>query len=459
MRDQRPFGDWGGWGSGGAGGQSGSAAGGPAAPWWCSPAGIALGFLLPMFCLVSFAVEFDMQGLTARGIRFLTTPYLLLGAGLIGVMAYGGWLGRRILTGSKHPAATRDVDRAAMLVAAVALGAYLVWFRAYLLDPPWLWSILSGAASPARADELVTGVTSLANGAPVFFSIYAWRLVMRRDRAVPRAMHALCLVLALLTAFRVYAWSERLALIEAVLPLALMGAVRAGRSRWLPLRVAVALGPFIALPLLMLYFGLAESVRSWSSDTYNGKLEFWDFVIGRMATYYYTALNNGAGFLATQDWPSFRFEYSFSMLHTAPLAVGRVFSALVGSHGPTFDAFLQRYADIEFNNPSGLYTVIYDLGIPLGIVYFALVGVIAGLLCRRHAAGSLSGALFYPMFFISYLEVFRYPYLGSGRAFAWALCALAVLALVYRGRYSADRTRPRPAQTGRQMGGARPNAA
>lgn len=405
------------------------------APWWCSPAGIAVGFLLPMFCLVSFAVQLDLQGLTARGFHFLTLPYLVLGAGLIVAMAFGGWLGGQLDVRGTHPAPTPDADRAAGVVGTIALVAYAVWFREYLTNPGQLWAILSGASMPSRADELVTGVTSLANGGPVFFAIYAWRRVFRRDAPIPRWMHLMFALLALLTAFRVYAWSERLALIEAVLPLALAFSVKAAGAKGRLPRTLVRFGPFIALPLLMLYFGLAESVRSWTSDTYNGKIDFWDFVIGRMATYYYTSLNNGAGYLATQDWPTFRFEYVLSMLHTAPLGVGKVFSALTGSTGQTFDAFLQRYADVEFNNPSGLFTVIYDLGIPLGVLYFSVVGAISGAFFRLYARGSLTGALFYPMFFISYLEVFRYPYLGSGRAFAWTVCALLVLLLVVPGRY------------------------
>lgn len=400
------------------------------APWWCSPSGIAVGFLLPLFCLICYAIQLNLPGLTARGLSFLTWPYLFLGAGLILMMALGGWLGQQIKIFDRHPAASADIDRMAMVVGGIALMAYLFWFRQYLASPSLLWSILSGASRPSRADELVTGVTSLANGGPVFFSTYAWRSVLRRDKPVPRAMHAMFALLALLTAFRVYAWSERLALIEAVLPLALMFSLQAARSRRPTVRVLVALGPFLAMPVLLFYFGLAESVRSWTSDTYNGKLAFWDFAIGRMASYYYTALNNGAGFLTTQDWPTFRFDYVFSMLHTAPLSVGRIFSELTGSDGPTFESFLVKYADVEFNNPSGLYTVVYDLGIPLAVVYFGVVGIIAGLLFRGYTAGSLWGAVLYPIVFISYLEVFRYPYLGSGRAFACAVCAALLLMLV-----------------------------
>ena len=43
------------------------------------------------------------------------------------------------------------------------------------------------------------------------------------------------------------------------------------------------------------------------------------------------------------------------------------------------------------------------------------------MLFRAYRAGTLSGVLLYPMFFLAFLEVFRYPYLGTQRAFTWAI--------------------------------------
>ena len=52
--------------------------------------------------------------------------------------------------------------------------------------------------------------------------------------------------------------------------------------------------------------------------------------------------------------------------------------------------------------------------------------------------------------FIDFLEVFRYPYLGTARAFAWAVCAVVVLLIVHSGRhrreFDTDLTAPRTAQ-------------
>jgi len=400
------------------------------APWWASPVGLVLGFLLPMYGVVSFAVHYDLTGLTARGIPFLDTRMLLLGVALLFVMALGGWLGQFITTRTPVAPPARQIDWAALAIGIVALLSYLMWFRDYLLNPGRLFALLLGQVRPSRLDiELVTGVTSLANITPVFFTIYAWRRVFQRGERFAPWMTALALMLAACTLFRVYAWSERLALIEAALPVMLLGALGAMRSKRRWLRALVPLAPFLALPVLLLFFGLAESVRSWTSSTYFGKLGFWEFVIGRLASYYYTSLNNGAGLLAMYDWPPWTFHFVLGGLHTAPLSVGALFNDLVGSKTSVLSHFLRVYGDPEFNNPSGLYTVVFDLGLPLAIVYFAVTGFMAGALYRRYASGMFYASLAYPMFFIMYLEVFRYPYLGSGRALAWAVGILVVVLL------------------------------
>lgn len=440
-------------------------------PWWMSPTGQCLGFLLPILFLIAYVGQAGFSGLTVRGLRFLSPTYLALGAVLLVVSALAGWVGQHLQVRgpgrgamSSSPgvmgAPSRQWDVAATLVAVVALFAYLVWFKSFFLSPSLLLQTLTGAYRPDRSNiEVTIGVTSLANVAPVFFSIYAYRLAFAGPRIHPAA-HAMAAVLVPLTVFRVYAWSERLALIEASVPFGLALGAMACRSprRWV--RVLVWGGPFIALPALVLYFGMAEYVRSWTSPAYAGKLNFWDFAIGRIASYYYTSLNNGAGLLATLDWPTFAFEHTLYWLHRAPLSVGPLFSSWIDLPYFQTEVFLEKFADPEFNNPSGLYAVVCDLGLPLGIAYFAAVALAGGLLFRAYGEGRLLGALLYPIIFLSFLEVYRYPYLGQSRAFTWVLGMilmrglLAVQTYARRGQSAAAfsdarSSRPRPAVSGR----------
>lgn len=421
-------------------------------PWWCSPAGIAAGFLAPLMLLITYVGETDHPGLTIRGVKMIDMSYLLLGLGLILGMAVAGWCGAQLQFGqapdrARRPGANtrtdtgadhRSWDLTAQVIGGLAALAFVIWFRDFIFNPPLLWATLTGAFVPDRnAIELTPGLTSLANMAPVFFSIYAYRWfgLDASQRPIPRSMHALGIALGLLTLFRVYAWSERLAMIEMMVPFG----VAAGRwmaprtgAPWPLLRL---FGPFAAIPLVMVFFGVAEYGRSWTnSTTYQGKLDFVDFVVGRFASYYYTSLNNGAGLLATTQWPTWKFEWTLEWLHHAPLGVGPLFSQLVGFRGSRFDWYLATYQDAEFNSPSGLYAVMSDMGAAGGLCYLLLIGLASGLCFRAYREGRFAGVLFYPIFFISYMEIYRYPYLGTARCFTWTLgTGLALLlALAFR---------------------------
>lgn len=392
-------------------------------PWWCSPAGIAVGFLLPLMVLISYARDLPNPALTIRGVQALDAYYLMLGAMMILAIALSGWLGAQLQFGAAPVERdARSWDRAAMGIGGLATFAFVIWFRDFVFNPVLLFQTLTGEFKPDRNTiELTPGLTSLANTAPVFFSIYAYRLFDRGARALPRAMHWMFVVLAGFTLFRVYVWTERLALIELMVPFGLTfgrwTSTRRGSS-WALVR---AVGPYAAIPLLILFFGASEYFRSWSSDTYQGKMDFWDFAIGRFASYYYTSLNNGAGLLANMPWPTWTFEFTLEWLHRAPFGLGKPFSAAVGYTVPRLDYYLATYQDEEFNSPSGIYGPLSDMGIYGGLGYMLAIGLVSGLCFRAYREARLVGVLFYPIFFITFMEIYRYPYLGVPRAFTWTL--------------------------------------
>ena len=404
-----------------------------ASPWWISPVGLNIGFLVPILLLVTYVGHSNFAGLTVRGVWFFTEKYVWLGLGVLAVTSLSCWIGTRIGTvRGVSPAQTmQQWDLAAVVTGLIALSAYLYFFRPLLLNPVLLLHTFTGAYRPDRTNlEETAGLTSFMNFMPVFFSIYAYKVVGRRA-PLGRGIHVLCGLLLGLTALRVYAWSERLAMIEAMLPFGLAAATRLGTVRNPLVRLMSAGGPFFAIPLLIGYFGLAESVRSWTATVYNGRTGFWEFAIGRIASYYVTSLNNGSGLLQTFDWPTFSFEYTAVWLYKIPF-FGKAFAEYLNTKGnvnvESLDYYLFKFGDPEFNNPSGIYTVICDLGLPLALAYFAVIGVFAGILYRRYQSGRVSGVLLYPMFFLTFLEVFRYPYLGTQRAFTWGLgIAIALL--------------------------------
>ncbi|WP_294000630.1 O-antigen polymerase [Sphaerotilus sp.] len=392
-------------------------------PWWCSPAGIAVGFLLPLMVLISYAGGLPHPALTIRGVEALNAHYLQLGAMMILAIALTGWLGAQLqFSATPVPRDVRAWDRAALGLGSIATFAFVVWFRDFVFNPVLLFQTLTGEFKPDRNTiELTPGLTSLANMGPVFFSVYAFRLLDKGEQALPRAMHTMFVVLGLFTLFRVYVWTERLALIELLVPFGLTfgrwTATRHG-SGWALTRTV---GPYAAIPLVILFFGASEYFRSWSSDTYQGKMDFWEFALGRFASYYYTSLNNGAGLLANTEWPTWTFEFTLEWLHRAPFGLGKPFSQAVGYTVPRLDYYLATYQDEEFNSPSGIYSPLSDMGLYGGLGYMLAIGLVSGLCFRAYREARLAGVLFYPIFFITFMEIYRYPYLGVPRAFTWTL--------------------------------------
>lgn len=410
-------------------------------PWWSSPAGISVGFLIPLILLIIFAGQAELSTLTIRGIQFLDLRAMVIVGGMISVAAVGGWLGSQVRLSGHDATTSSQWEVPAMVLGCIALVAYIIWFREILFSPALMYSILTGAQGSMRdADMLTPGITSLVNVAPTFFAVYAYRALLCNDVPVRRFMHVLAVVLVFFTLFRAQVWSERLAVIEMSVPFGLAFAQLLMKRRGGFMQAIRLWGPYMGLPLLILFFGAAEYFRSWTSNTYNGKTGFWEFAIGRLISYYYTSLNNGAGMLATTDWPTFRFEFTFAWLRAAPLMLGPLFvDTFADARDATMGTFLTLYGDPEFNSPGGMFSALVDLGGPLGVAYAFATGLFSGLMFTAYRERRLVGILLYPMCFIAFLEVLRYLYFGQPRAFTTALGALLLMGFLKISRLAEDR--------------------
>src|ERR1019366_2297796 len=121
-------------------------------PWWASPAGLNLGFLIPIMLLVTYVGHSNFRGLTLRGVWFFTAKYVVLGIAVLLVTSLSCWIGAQI-TGNRKPnqVETKEYwDRAALVVGFIALVAYLYFFRPLLLDPVLLFRTITGAYRPDR---------------------------------------------------------------------------------------------------------------------------------------------------------------------------------------------------------------------------------------------------------------------------------------------------------------------
>ena len=416
-------------------------------PWWTRGSAVNLLFVFPMLLVVFWAGDSDLSGLTVRSRSFLTGWFTALCLGLVLISAMGAWLGENLRPRSVLQIPDKQLIRVAHGLGLLVLATYMFWFRSLIFNPPLMLGVLTGAVIPDR-DEIgtVVGITSLVNLQPLFFSLAGYVLFLRKTGG--KGLKVLTAVLLLFTLFRAYVWSERLAVAEAVvtLVLALLLAMPVPRPDQRVRRLIVRLGPYAALPGLFLFFALAEFFRSWSF--YQDRLSFWDFALGRFASYYYTSLNNGAGLLATLDWPTGKFENVLSWLHTFPMGIGPLFSETVDLTEATNEIFLQRYADPEFNTSSSFAGVVMDLGVPGAILYFFVSMFCAGILYSRYVRCDLVGLMLYPSVLVALFESFRYCYWGTSRAVVWFLGAVLVLAVLWAcGVIGAERPAPGAARS------------
>jgi oligosaccharide repeat unit polymerase len=245
------------------------------------------------------------------------------------------------------------------------------------------------------------------------------------------------ITIVVLAALRAFYFSERLAILELVVPIAVVIAASLSLQQGWRRRVLRFMPP-IGLVAVIGVFGVFEYSRSWTYFRQHSSESYLDFVLSRFAGYYSTALNNGHLVLQHLDWTN-RLPYdTLEAFWIAPgIEQADLYARLGGHVGPyardtphsLYDWTLYQFGSLEFNNQSGYVGPFIDYGVVGGLIYFLLVGLIAGYLYRRFCRGDAFGVLFYPVVFVGLLEMPRYLYWAQGRA-AYAWMGLLIVALL-----------------------------
>ncbi len=328
------------------------------------------------------------------------------------------------------------------LAIAVILLAYAIWLAVLTHQGGVsLGVIAAGVKGDAHANyqikgsgETLPGVTTLVQLAAGLFILgfilifkFGWR----------RSLFPLILPLIFIlfvTWLRSRLWSERLAVLELLVPSVLLSFRLAQTEKWKWwVRGGIASAPLLAPALLFFFFSAAEYSRSWISYYRDTQDSFFLFSFMRLVGYYVTALNNGALavlMLHHYDVPFSTFDWFWKL---PPVRALLPYES-VGNIDPTpqYLDLLQRFANPEFNNPSGIFLVRLDYGYIGGLVAWFGFGVVAMLLYRGFIKGSLTGLLLYPFFFTGLLESPRVFYWGAARTLpTWGLLFFIIaLALV-----------------------------
>lgn len=390
--------------------------------WWINPWKLGLFFVVPIYVLVYAApLVFGPEIATVRFRFYFDVQFFLLGLAFLLILIAWAALFVQLDIGRGGSASGKEVRINPLFLDALAIAAivaYAIWFHHFIVDPMALAAVFSGdwtALSETREkNPTIPGVTTATQFAVAYVIFFLYETLVN-GRSFPSRRYSFYFwALIGLTVFRVYAWGERLALIEIAAPMAVLITVWGIRSKRRAVHRVIKFAPFIGVALLVLFFGATEFFRSWGFYQSRGT-PFWEFVLTRIITYYYTALNNGAGMLAMLDWPTWRFSEVLSWLHHFPLFIGEGFRYLIAA-APRKD-FLEPFADPEFNNLSGIFVVFHDIGLPLGFLYAAVWGSALGFWYRQMLRGEGLGSFMYPACYLSLLEILRTLYLGNQRAF------------------------------------------
>jgi hypothetical protein len=237
---------------------------------------------------------------------------------------------------------------------------------------------------------------------------------------------------------RSYILSERLAILELIVPMTVILAAHLSIQRGLR-RSVMQFIPFVSFVALVVFFGFLEYFRSWTFYRTQVTTSYPEFVLTRLAGYYTTAINNGQLVLDHLNWPK-RLPYeTIEAFWTAPGVEWIGLYQKLGGHTPPyarprsqsiFGDVMSQFGNPELNNQSGYVGGFIDYGRFGGILYFLLIGLIAGLLYRGFRQAKPFGLFLYPVVFLGILELPRYIYWSQGRTtYAW-IGLLVIAALV-----------------------------
>lgn len=226
--------------------------------------------------------------------------------------------------------------------------------------------------------------------------------------------------LVILSALRAFFNSERLALLEVIVPLFVIIFAfhpRLRRSK------ALALLPIAAGLVVFFFFALCESFRSWTNYYEKSDESLLMFAAMRIWGYYITAVNNGALAWHEMGQSTFPVYSLFWLWHFPGLgAIAPHCTDYVVSRFDLYSMYLVQEARVELNNLSGIFAFAMDFGMRGVLVFWVAAGFTVARLYRSFTSGAFTGVLLYPLVYVGLLEISRIPYWTAHRAFpSWVM--------------------------------------
>ncbi|WP_068605937.1 O-antigen polymerase [Paenibacillus swuensis] len=340
----------------------------------------------------------------------------------------------------KNTAFYSNFDRQAGFYRKVIFALFGITLLGYML---WGLMLVQNGATPATFIAVLTGeqgaifdikhkfmtkvsgVTSLTNFCVPFMVLAVYYTYLYKDKTIKKMI----VVIFLLAVFRAIFFSERLAILELLVPgmvIYVVMRLREGKK----IRF-ISTFPLIGFLFVITLFGIGEYFRSWINYYVNVYPSYFDFITTRFMGYYVNALNTGMLYLqelgaGSNPFPFFTLEWLWKF----PLMDSVYTGTWYVNPEDTVKNVLYTMGNPEYNNPSGMMLPYQDYGIIGTGTFFLLLGIITGSIYTLFQKGYMFGAFLYPIWFLGLTELPRYIYFTSGRFFPAWLSFFAILVMV-----------------------------
>ncbi|CAI6076917.1 O-antigen polymerase [Cohnella rhizoplanae] len=415
-----------------------------ASVWWMNPT-ILFAMVIGVVITGAYMIPDANYRMFYRVDKFIDSDNIWLAVYPAVAFALGGLLASALNKGVKPASVLSDtilkrdnfIKFAVYALFAATLFGYAVYFLIMVRSGFTLSLFLSvlkgepGAIYSIKQNfDKITGVTSFTNFGIAFTILATYYQCITGKKTFLPAMA----VVFLLTLMRSIFFTERLALMEIMVPAVIIWiSMRLKQGKRVPL---VRLYPVIGIAFVILFFGISEYFRSWLSFYVHVYPSFWEFVVTRFFGYYVTALNTGTLYIRELGFPTVAFPYqTWEWLWKIAPGGDAYAVAHGGRSGDLLNNILETMGNPEFNNPSGLMLPYHDYGFGGALVYMGILGYFSGLLYAHFRNNHTFGMLIYPIWMVGILEFPRYLYFTSGRFFpCWVALLLFTLVLHYNKR-------------------------
>lgn len=379
--------------------------------------------IVNLIILVTFFVSTDVASLGQRYWYVSSGDFPFIATGLLGTCT--GLIAARLLRRSqvspeRYELSVLDKSRASVMekfaktTFVIAVLGYLVWIATDFRG----WTNIENLSHL----ETIPGLTTLTQFMPISLATFYFLL---RNNYSSKSMKIAILIGLLLTLIRSFVNHERLALLECIVPIAVVFFLTQYREYKFRL-YRFYIGGLSGIYVL---FSSSEYFRSWKYYRNTIDESFFVFSFFRLINYYATALNNGSVYLDLHDQMSSLPIYSANFIWNFPILGPYIQNLLekVQTNLTWSQVLKSTMGTDEFNNINPYLLVVGELGVVGAYFVFTILGYVVSRLYQTINSQRSSTIPIYACLVIGVLEFPRIFWFGSGRALPTILASMYLL--------------------------------